>query len=294
MPCVKLRHQACSVADNHNASPPSYYFTARLSAGMQSLAEAPRRISWAGVDGQGDDKPTLHKLGPVYYLTSGALFSTSSSVYGPWTFRGSSGDGRYGLQAQAHGNFFTWRGQWFHIWCTFVDPRYRWRQSWMTYTHYATNGSLVDDEDFLDAHGATGVGRYSAAWPAIQAEWYMATKGTSKVEQTCAATRPCFAVAFLSAGGYIAFPAVADAPATGALTLGVSTASGASTIDLRSGSEVGPVLASCAVPASEVPANVSCALIDGISGSPRSCQLDLFLVANAPGLMLDWFSIHAS
>ena len=31
-------------------------------------------------------------------------------------------------------------------------PRYR--DSWMTYTHYRTNGELVDDWVFLDAHGA--------------------------------------------------------------------------------------------------------------------------------------------
>ena len=257
---------------------------------MQSLAEAPRRVSWAGVNGQGDDKPTLHKLGPVYYLTSGALFSTSSSVYGPWTFRGSSGDGRYGLQAQAHGNFFTWRGQWFHVWCTFVDPRYRWRQSWMTYTHYTATGDLVDDEAFLDAHGTAGVGRYSAAWAAIQAEWYMAAVGTSKEELPCSDPQPCFAVSFLLSGGYIAFPGVTDVPNTGLLTLGVAIATVSAALDLRSGSETGPLLASCAVPVSAVPQNVSCALATGIKGRPGSSSLDLFVVASSPGLTLDWLN----
>jgi hypothetical protein len=46
-------------------------------------------------------------------------------------------------RARAHGRFFTWRGQWYHVWCEFVDqnnqgvPRakgiyHRWRDSWMT------------------------------------------------------------------------------------------------------------------------------------------------------------------
>ncbi len=46
------------------------------------------------------------------------------------------------------------RGQWFHVWCEFVDEHntgvpagsfHRYRDSWMTYAHYRANGELVDD-----------------------------------------------------------------------------------------------------------------------------------------------------
>ena len=31
---------------------------------------------------------------------------------------------------------------------------------------------MVDDWKFLALHGKTGVGRYDASWPKIEAEWY--------------------------------------------------------------------------------------------------------------------------
>ena len=54
----------------------------------------------------------------------------------------------------------------------------------MTYVHYRTNGSMVDDTGFLETDNATrlGVGQYSAAWPAIQAEWYTSGKSLRKHE----------------------------------------------------------------------------------------------------------------
>eukprot|EP01051_Picozoa_sp_SAG22_P006830 SAG22_NODE_461_length_10216_cov_25.124543_9_plen_84_part_00 len=53
----------------------------------------------------------------------------------------------FGLTHQAHGRYFTFRGQWFHVWCEFISenntgtkdpeaPRYSYRDSWMVYTHY--------------------------------------------------------------------------------------------------------------------------------------------------------------
>jgi hypothetical protein len=40
---------------------------------------------------------------------------------------------------------------------------HRWRDTWMTYAHYRANGDIVDDWNFLNLHGATGVGQYDAS-----------------------------------------------------------------------------------------------------------------------------------
>ena len=53
------------------------------------------------------DKPTLHKRQGIYYLSAGDAYSTASSVYGPYTYRGTTGAGG------SHGRFFTWNAQWF-------------------------------------------------------------------------------------------------------------------------------------------------------------------------------------
>ena len=73
----------------------------------------------------GADKSTLHKREGTYYLSAGTRYATSKSVYGPYTFRGDSvgkhPSQSFGLTGQAHGRFFEWRGQWFHVYCLFVD-----------------------------------------------------------------------------------------------------------------------------------------------------------------------------
>ena len=66
------------------------------------------------------------------------------------------------------------------MWCEFVSEHnagapakhhYAYRDSWMTYTHYLANGDMTDDWNFLDRHGAAGVGQYDAGWPRVEAEW---------------------------------------------------------------------------------------------------------------------------
>ena len=96
------------------------------------------------------DKPTLHKRQGTYYLSAGDAYSTASSVYGPYTYRGMTGAGG------SHGRFWTWNGQWFRgflvqIHAPWITPPVPyWRDSWMTYVHYRANGDMVDDVGFLN------------------------------------------------------------------------------------------------------------------------------------------------
>jgi beta-xylosidase len=71
------------------------YVIARLEPSLVALAEEPRAIivlpdPVTGASMPGDDKSTLHKHLDTYYLSAGAWYATASSVYGPYTFRGSS------------------------------------------------------------------------------------------------------------------------------------------------------------------------------------------------------------
>lgn len=71
------------------------YIIARLEPSLVALAEEPRAIivlpdPVTGAAMPGDDKSTLHKHLDKYYLSAGAWYATASSVYGPYTFRGSS------------------------------------------------------------------------------------------------------------------------------------------------------------------------------------------------------------
>eukprot|EP00750_Incisomonas_marina_P016720 INCI19305.1.p1 GENE.INCI19305.1~~INCI19305.1.p1 ORF type:complete len:528 (+),score=49.02 INCI19305.1:191-1774(+) len=248
----------CFGLHEKDASP---YLIAKLHENFTVLQEEPRPIEFLPLpqdpsqEMPSGDKSTLHKRGDTYYLSAGSFYATATNPYGPYTFRGTSnphwGVSRsrsFGDTAQAHGRFFEWNGQWFHVWCEFVAQNNtgttppgqtsypRWRDSWMTYSHYRDDGSLVDDWNFLDQHGPMGVGQYNATWDRVEAEWYMEAEGSGvlKVDTTppsapsnnysfgvqfdggCNSSQPC---------GKLRFPHVREVPAQGILTVATISAS---------------------------------------------------------------------
>ena len=333
------------------------YLIARLEPTLVALAEEPRAIvvlpdPVTGATMPGDDKSTLHKHVDTYYLSAGAWYATASSVYGPYTFRGSSSpqvtrgntSRTFGLTHQAHGRYFTFRGQWFHVWCEFISenntgtkdpgsPNYRYRDSWMVYTHYLENGEMEDDWNFLDAHGPAGVGQYDARWERIEAEWFMVGTNVEKVQTNAGSatnnTDAAFAVRFNTASSALGFPSVANLPAHGTLTLqlqlggvpprgGGSEAQGAGGVlavyaQDKSGGSRGTLLASCSLTGR---ARVTCPLkvpggiatgssSSSSSSSGTSTSTDLMFVyepvpsvaggaSGAAGVLLDSWSVAAA
>lgn len=244
---------------------------ARLNGAADGLAEPLRPVVFLpradGATQSSDDKPTLHLRDGVFYLSSGTVYSTSDNVYGPYTFRGSTGPAledrphrNYGLTVQAHGRYFTWKSQWFHVWCEFISQNntaleaashlsgplrkkgyYAYRDSWMTYTHYRQNGAMIDDVAFLDQDtGRLGVGQYDAKWARVEAEWYMqAAVGATKVELDASLpgkndSAATFGVQFAQPDSFIRFPyfhglvAPGETPSTppGTLTARVDSCAG--------------------------------------------------------------------
>ncbi|CAM3603901.1 family 43 glycosylhydrolase [Elizabethkingia occulta] len=151
------------------------YLIARLNDDMTSLAEKPKPIiitgkEWEKADGW-MDKNYIFKYKDTYYLSWGTEYAVSKNIYGPYTGVGSTGKGHY-LGAFAHSSFFWWKGQFYHIWCYYLKPGYKFRGTMMTYCHFDDQGHIVTDTDFLNQHFATGVGHYDAGWSKIEAEWF--------------------------------------------------------------------------------------------------------------------------
>lgn len=222
------------------------YYIAKLNDDMISLAEPPKKIYFNGdVDVMtNDDKPNLHKYKGVYYLSSGSHYATSTNIYGPYTKRGNSGFGKFGLTAQAHGNYFMWNNQWFHTWCKFHLGKdvARYRESYITYVHYKKDGSLVDDTLLLSKHFENGVGQYSAKWDRIEAEWFMASDKVEKGENADG-----FEVKACYDKGYLYYPNISDLNRNATLSIKINPHVGGR-IDVRSGSPTGSLLGSIEVP----------------------------------------------
>jgi hypothetical protein len=156
----------------------------KLNDDMISVAETPKPIQIIGDAWENAphwmDKNYIFKHQETYYLSWGRDYATSKNIYGPYTCTGSVGNG-YNLSELAHGSFFNWKGQFYHIWCYYLKKGFKFRESIITYCHMDDNGKIVSDTSFLDKHFGNGVGQYNASWDKIEAEWfYEISKGIQK------------------------------------------------------------------------------------------------------------------
>lgn len=151
------------------------FHIAKLNEDMISLAESPKPIQIKGKEWEKApewmDKNYLFKRNGTYYLSWGRDYAISKNIYGPYNCVGAVGEGHY-LSEYAHGSFFEWKGQFYHVWCYYIKPGFRYRETIMTYCHFDNNGNIVTDTKFLDKHFSYGVARYDASWEKIEAEWY--------------------------------------------------------------------------------------------------------------------------
>tara|TARA_R110002049_G_scaffold186379_3_gene354679 strand:+ start:7357 stop:8691 length:1335 start_codon:yes stop_codon:yes gene_type:complete len=262
------------------------YYIAELGEDMISLKEAPKVLVFNKKDGFYNDKPNLHKRNGIYYLSAGSLYATSDNIYGPYNFVGNSGDGHYGLTGQAHGNYFTWENQWFHTWTKFyIDPKIKFRESYMTYLHYKDNGDMVDDVNFLEKHFAIGIGRYDANWDKIQAEWYMKAEGIEKKESPNGG----FEIQNIKNNGNLFYPNVSNLSDKESISFCVSSVD-EGIIEIRDKNETGRVLGTCKIKNTggwELHKNFTCDL-DNLTGVNDICFV--FKGKSKDVLHLDWFS----
>lgn len=128
------------------------YRIARLQESMTALAEPMRPIA---LDRRGIfpvcDKNTLHHHAGTYYLGCSGYYATASSLAGPFVHRGLVGTGHDLETYYAHGDFFTWRGDTYHVWCRYRDRSVdRIRDCFLAPVRYDADGSLHDDLGHLD------------------------------------------------------------------------------------------------------------------------------------------------
>jgi hypothetical protein len=219
------------------------YYIAELSDDMISLKETPKIVVFNKDGGFFNDKPNLHKYKGNYYLSAGSVYAVSDSIYGPYNHVGNSGDGSYGLTGRAHGNYFTWKNQWFHTWCNFIaDPKIRFRESYMTYLHYKDNGEMVSDTNFLKEHFATGIGRYDANWEKIEAEWYMESNKLDKKESINGG----FEIQHIQNNATLLFPNISNLSDKKSITFSISSLK-KGCIEIREKNENGKLLGTCKI-----------------------------------------------
>ncbi|MCX7013817.1 MAG: family 43 glycosylhydrolase [Candidatus Sumerlaeota bacterium] len=168
------------------------YFIVRLGDDMISLAEPPRPVILDrkfGPRGEGKtaDQPSLHKYRGRYYLSWSGFYAVSDNVYGPYAYQGSvfSPDSverefrNNGLHLDRHGNFFTWKNQWYYAVNDRSQPgsHRHFRAAALCYVHYRADGTIAPVR--LDR---IGVGRYDARLGRIEAEDYFRAEGAWKHE----------------------------------------------------------------------------------------------------------------
>lgn len=181
------------------------YHIAKLNNDMISLAETPKLINILGAEWEKApkwmDKNYIFKYKDTYYLSWGRDYAKSKNIYGPYTCAGSVGQGHH-LDEFAHGSFFNWKGQFYHIWTYYIRPGYKYRECIISYCHMDDNGRIVTDTDFLDQHLKYGVGRFDASWPKIQAEWF---SGKSENIAKTGTVDTGFQLTNLEKGGWVKF-----------------------------------------------------------------------------------------
>ncbi len=128
------------------------YGIARLKDSMIELDEAPRKIV---NDRKGIfpamDKVTLFKHNGTYYLGCSGYYSTSTNVYGPYEYKGLLGKG-YDLNTPfAHGDFFVWKGNWYHVWCKYRNRKVdKVRDCHIAPLIFEADGTIHDDLSVMD------------------------------------------------------------------------------------------------------------------------------------------------
>ncbi|MGJ1384689.1 family 43 glycosylhydrolase [Sphingobacterium spiritivorum] len=271
------------------------YHIARLNDDMISLAEAPKPITITGKEwekaGGWMDKNYIFKYKGTYYLSWGTDYAISKNIYGPYTGAGSTGKGHH-LGPLAHSSFFWWKGQFYHVWCYYLKPGYKFRATIITYCHFDNQGRIITDTDFLDKHFATGVGQYDADWPKIEAEWFYEKDSLTRKQSSADGG---FELAGMCNGSWLRFANVDMTSSSKQFTAQLAGLSPKGKLEIRTGRINGPLIGTIqSVTNKSKGANqyqiLSCKI------NPPKGKTDIFLVYTdadkKAALSLDWISFN--
>lgn len=250
-PLVKPLHDpTIFIDDDKNKTPymvygdkSDAYYVVKLNEDMISTAETPKAITIEGEAWEQApewmDKNYLFKYKDTYYLSWGREYATSKTIYGPYKTAGAFGKGHH-LDEFAHGSFFWWKGQFYHVWCYYIEQGFKFRESIISYCHIADDGAIVTDTAFLDQHFQNGVGQYSASWDKIEAEWFY--EKSSEVLKT-GSKEEGFKLSNIKNNGWVKYANVNFSDQVSEIELALKNIEGKGEIEIRTGSLDGEILA---------------------------------------------------
>jgi len=261
------------------------FHIAKLNEDMISLAETPQVIQINGKEWENApewmDKNYLFKRGDTYYLSWGRDYAVSKNIYGPYQCAGAVGNGHH-LNEFAHGSFFEWKGQFYHIWCYYLQPGFKYRASIISYCHFDDEGRIVTDTDFLDAHFANGVGQYHASWNKIEAEWYSEISG--KIHKQGSREKG-FVLTGMKHNDWVKFAHVTFDKACTLFTAKLSTNRNEGILEIRSDSPSGSILGSLNIAPGQAKQQVECRIKECVG--TKNIYL-VFKGDNCSNWQLDW------
>jgi hypothetical protein len=204
---------------------------------------------------------------------------------GPYECAGAVGEGHH-LSEYAHGSFFWWKGQFYHIWCYYLRQGYKYRESIITYCHFDDDGAIVTDTDFLDKHFSNGVGQYHASWPEIQAEWYyeISTEIHKKGNR-----KDGFVLTGIRDGSWARYANVHFDRRCGTFEAAVSISGGKGQIEIRAGSPEGKLLGAVRVLSAEDPGSLQVVSCEMEGGKGRKDIVLRFNGDETSTFELDWY-----
>ncbi len=266
------------------------FHIARLNDNMISVAETPRPIIINGEEWKKAphwmDKNYIFKHNGTYYLSWGRDYAISDNIYGPYESVGAVGIG-HNLDQFAHGSFFWWKGQFYHIWCYYLRNGFKYRESIITYCHFDDNGNIVTDTGFLDKYFKTGVGQYDASWDRIEAEWYYEIPEDPFKQNS---TDGGFELAGLKNGSWIRYANMDFGSGYISFTINLARLQGAGSLEIRTESADGPLLGTINVDKNMISQEHSShsVRIDKVTG-----KKDLFIKVfgdESFEMSIDWFN----
>ncbi len=262
------------------------FHVARLNHDMISLAEKPRPVAIIGAEWEDApewmDKNYIFKYKNRYYLSWGRDYAISENIYGPYKCVGAVGNGHH-LNEFAHGSFFWWKGQFYHIWCYYLKSGFKYRESIITYCHFKKNGEVVTDTRFLDQHFENGVGQYDASWEKIEAEWFY-EKSRELVKEEVSDHN--FQISGMRDGSWLRFANVEFGDSVNSISLKLLNPGDKSNVEVRAGSISGKLLGTVAQATGSASEKVFNIKLENIKG-----KHDVYLIfkgGHTANFALDW------
>jgi len=234
-------------------------------------------------------KPLLSPIHDPTIVIDDDPNKTPYIIYEPYECVGAVGNGHH-LNEFAHGSFFMWKGQFYHIWY-YLRNGYKYHESIITYCHFDENGAMVTDTDFLDKHFTTGVGQYDASWPETQAEWYYKISHGIKKEGT---RKDGFVLTDIKDGSWVKFANMNFERRRRLFEASISLSGGNGNIEIRADSLTGSLLRVATIYPIVNPDNhqvISCEL-GGVTGKRNI--LVKFNGDEKSTFKFDWFNLTDS